>query len=117
MPHLSELGITEEQIANARILDVPGDPQGSEELTVSNSVAKLADIPNTAMRAIVEVQVASIRWRYDGNEPDGSTGHIAASGDVLTLTGPRSIRAFRAFRNTASDATLFITYETAGVET
>src|SRR4051812_48562214 len=50
---------------------------------------------------IVSVETADIRWCCDGTDPvatatSNGTGHLAAVGDAITITGYENIKKFRA---------------------
>ena len=64
-----------------------------------------------ARRALVTVEDAQIRYRYDGTDPTSSEGHILNPMDVLTLTGLTNIRNFKAIRKGTTDAKLRVTFE------
>jgi hypothetical protein len=51
-----------------------------------------------------------INFTLDGTTPTASVGFLAAATDQIHLNGIQEIRAFRAIRNGASDATLEVTY-------
>lgn len=44
-----------------------------------------------AVRAFITVETASIRMRFDGTDPDSSTGHLIASGDYFTIDGEQNV--------------------------
>lgn len=91
-----------------------------ETLTVSNTAVGLTATtyhvksstaaPNQiAEYATITVETDSIRYRTDGTDPDGSTGHLLGPGDVLYLTSADDIRRFKAIRVT-NDSTLMVSY-------
>jgi hypothetical protein len=61
-----------------------------------------------AMEAVVTVETADIRFRTDGGNPDATTGHSAAIGSAITITGGTAIANFKAY--SAGAAVLQITY-------
>ena len=65
-----------------------------------------------AHRAVITVETAQIRFRYDGTDPTSMVGHIANPGDRLILEGRANIRNFRAIRTGATSATIAVTVET-----
>lgn len=86
-----------------------------EKLTVSNSVKILTASKYTsgefkAKRAFITVETASFRYKYNGDNPTTSEGHIARPNSVITLIGTTNIENFKAIR-ISSNATVQITYE------
>lgn len=66
---------------------------------------------NVAHRAVMTVETAQIRFRYDGTDPTSTVGHLANVGDRLTLEGRANIRRFRAIRTGGTSASLMVTVE------
>lgn len=84
-------------------------PASDEALTATSAaVTDLDNAPVGAQRAVVEVSVASIRFRLTGASPEWS-GHVAHAGDAIHLDHGGEISGFQALA-VASDATLFVTY-------
>lgn len=63
-----------------------------------------------ANRAVVTVETASVRYRYDGSDPTAAEGHLLNAGDVLIVVGYDALSATK-FIRTSSSATLKVTYE------
>lgn len=85
--------------------------------TCTNSVLTLTQYPGTLpikLRAnAAEIQVISqpIRWTIDGNTPvGGSVGMYAPANNTIILDNWDQLKAFKAIRDGAVDATLLITY-------
>lgn len=64
-----------------------------------------------ALRAVVTVENAEIRIRYDGTDPTATEGHTASPGDSITIEGAEDLRAFRAIRTGAVSGLLKVSYE------
>lgn len=64
-----------------------------------------------AQRAVITVETAQIRYRYDGGAPTDAVGHILNSGDVVTLIGYAAINQFRAIRTGGTSGVIVVTYE------
>lgn len=64
-----------------------------------------------ARRAVLTLETAQIRYRYDGINPTATEGHLLEVGDVLTLSGIPNLLQFRAIRTGATSGTLKVTYE------
>lgn len=99
-------------------------PYDYEDVTVSSSVIGLTEskykvdseigknsIDYFARRAVITVEDAAFRYRYDGDDPTASVGHAAANGSVIVLVGEQAISQFKAIRTGGTDATLRVTYE------
>lgn len=65
----------------------------------------------TAQRALLSLEVAQIRFTYDGTAASATVGHLMEIGDRLELVGSNAIAAFRGFRTGAASGTLKVTYE------
>jgi hypothetical protein len=61
-----------------------------------------------AVRAFITVESNSIRMRFDGTDPDSSTGHLIASGDYFTLDGEQNVAALKMIQG-AGAATVQVT--------
>lgn len=108
MPHTGET-FSELPTLERWEYDILGDPIRDEAITVSTTVVGL-NPPDLAKGALVETQVQPIRWRVSGNDPSAAVGHRQAANERLQLGGIRTLRAFRAIREGAADATLFVSY-------
>ena len=85
-----------------------------QTLTVSTTAVSLTATVGqlNSHRAIITVEDAPIRFRYDGTAPTSSVGHVLYPGDKLILEGRANISQFRAIRSGNVDATLSISHET-----
>jgi len=98
-------------------------PYDYESVTVTDSAtaltsskysdkASLASNANRgATRAVITVETAQLRYRYDGSDPTSSEGHILNINDVVVLVGPDAIKNFRGIRTGGTSAVLKVTYE------
>ena len=88
-----------------------------ETIVVTNAVKKLTQATyedsdgNSAMRAVITVEDAPIRYRYDGGDPTAALGHRLNPMDALVLTGGTNIRNFRVIRIGATNGEINISYE------
>jgi hypothetical protein len=97
----------------------PNIGYATETLTVTNAVQVLTPsiyAPNQATPGGAEVAFvtnygAAIRYYYDGSTPSASVGHVLPDGGIITLTGQNQLQSFKAFRLSAVDSVLTITYE------
>ena len=64
-----------------------------------------------AKKAVGDVQVAAVRFRYDGTAPTATVGHIAEVGDAINLEDPNEVINFKAIRKDGVTATIFFTFE------
>ena len=62
-----------------------------------------------AVRAFLTVETNTIRIRFDGTNPDSSTGHALAAGDFMTVDGEQNVSRIKMIRASA-DATVQVTY-------
>jgi hypothetical protein len=86
----------------------------AKELTAATYAEKKEVINNAArgaVRAIITVETAQLRYRYDGSDPTSSEGHILNINDVLVLVGTDAIEQFRGIRTGGTSAVLKVTYE------
>lgn len=88
-----------------------------ESLDVEDSVKSLTELKyknsegQYAKRAIIKVENAQLRYRYDSGNPIATDGMLLNPMDVLILTTSANIRNFRAIRKGTTSAKIFITYE------
>lgn len=94
----------------ARQKEYEDKPLGYEQKTVSDSAVGFDSIPSNAMKAVISVEDATIRYRDDGTDPTTTTGIIAYNGTVIILQGRESITKFKAIRTGAIDAELNCLY-------
>lgn len=67
-----------------------------------------------ATRAILTLETAQIRYRYDnGGDPQAGvgTGHIMDVGDKIVIEGHSNVRNFKAIRTGATSGELMVTLE------
>ena len=83
-------------------------PKGYQQLTVSTAAVGLT-LPAGAQRAVITVEVQSIRWRDDGTAPTDAIGTLVAANATIELNSLLSLRQFKAIR-VSVDAKLSITY-------
>ena len=93
---------------------VPSEGLSYEEITVSNAVigftpALLIAFPQPK-GAVLTLETAAIRWRVDGGDPSGTVGHLMSVGDSIVIHGPNNMPNFKAFRDTAVDGVLRVSY-------
>lgn len=62
------------------------------------------------IRALITVETAQIRYRYDGEDPTASEGHLAEIAASITIHGARNLENFRAIRTGGTSGTLRVTY-------
>lgn len=88
-----------------------------ETITVANSAigctAATANPSNApgAVRAVMTLETAQIRYRYDGTDPTSTVGHLLEIGETLVLEGADNIRRFKAIRTGSTSGALSTTYE------
>ncbi len=84
-----------------------------EKLSVTNSVTSLtaSKYGDKVKRAVITVETAQIRYKYNGDDPTTTEGHISQPQDVITIRGTQNIQNFRAIRTGSTSANLHITYE------
>lgn len=111
MPVISDILISQQIAGNFEAYDY-------EAITVSNTAIGLTstkvDPVLTASRhaanVLITTETNSVRYRYDGNDPTASEGHLLAAGSVITIRNQKAMDDIRFIRVT-SDATLRVTYE------
>ena len=85
-----------------------------ETLTVDGTVRSLTPPTYTTSfkqtKAIITVEIATIRVRTDGTNPTATVGHLVNSGDVIKLDSIEDITSFRAIRTGSVSAVLSVTY-------
>jgi len=96
---------------------IPGD---YEVLTVGTQAVGLSASkiqPQTgpyartlARAALVSSEDGDLRFRIDGGQPSGSSGHYLTNGDTLVLTGTQALKQFLALRAGETNSTLRVTY-------
>ena len=65
-----------------------------------------------AYYALCTVELAPVRYRYDGQAtaPDSTHGHLLLPGDVLEVYSPQNLAALRFIREGAIDANVMLSY-------
>lgn len=93
-------------------------PFAKESITVSSSVKTLtqatykpASPARQAIRAIITLETAPIRYWYDGSTPDANTGHLFIPTTTLTVVGYEAITNLKMIADTATDGVIRVTYE------
>jgi hypothetical protein len=91
-------------------------PIGYRQLEVGSTAVDLDDatggIPAGATRAVIWVEVDSIRWRDDGEDPTSSVGMFIDKNLYFELHSAESIANFKAIKagNEESNAKINIAY-------
>jgi hypothetical protein len=93
------------------------DAFAGEAITVANTAigptsatfAPSGEAP--AQRAVVTVETASLRYRYDGTAPTASVGHLALPGEVIVVDGVDNVAKLRMIRTGSTSAVVHVTYE------
>ena len=86
-----------------------------ESITVDSEVRSLSSVytdddGNIAVKAIITIETAQIRWRIDGGSPTSSEGHLSNPTDIILLHNSSDIKNFKATRVSATNATIRISY-------
>lgn len=90
--------------------------QRFESLTVANTVQVLTQaeynpiLDLKAQKALITVETASFRFLVNGGSPTTSEGHLVGAGDSIELNCHDEIKKFKAIRDTATSATIRVTY-------
>lgn len=74
------------------------------------SINQAGGFVKRAQKAFVTVETNSIRVRYDGTDPDASTGHLFTAGSSFTVTGETNISRLRMIRASADAAVMITIY-------
>ena len=87
-----------------------------ESITVSTTVkrltlAKIQDDDGRAKRVQITNEDNQLRYRYDGEDPTSSEGHVLNPFDTLELTTTTNITNLRMIRKGSSDAKIRCTFE------
>ena len=64
-----------------------------------------------AKRVFITVETSSLRYKYMGDDPSSTEGHIARPNSTITIVGTANIKNFKAIRTGSTSAVLMITYE------
>ncbi len=89
----------------------------SETLTVTNTpvgytagVIPVEPGGPDVLKATFVVEGGPVRITLDETTPTASNGHLFQPGDIVTIEGDHDVKAFKAIRTTAANATLYVTY-------
>lgn len=116
---LSPVATLDAQAGVSSAVSAPvGDAYAYEAITVSTTAVGFTATTITptsaslrpATAAIITLETADIRYRYDGTNPTATEGHAAASGSTIVVRGANNVLRFRMIRSGASDATARVTY-------
>jgi hypothetical protein len=77
---------------------------------VSDEATALPDVPISVRYALLTVEDAEIRLRWDGTHPTALEGHLVAAGDAIELDHRRDVQRLRAIKTGDDDAKIRITY-------
>ena len=87
------------------------NPTAYESITVADTAIGLTAATHLkAQHAIITVETAQIRVRFDGTNPTSSEGHIAEVGDIIHLNSGSQMTKFKAIRTGATSGVLKATY-------
>lgn len=64
----------------------------------------------SSKKALLTLETAQIRFRYDGTDPTATVGHVLNPNDVLRLEGIQ-LQKFKAIRTGSTSGVLSVTYE------
>lgn len=81
-----------------------------KQITATNlAVNEVGGLVKRACKAFLTVETNSIRVRWDGTNPDSTTGHLLTSGSSLTIIGESNVSRLRMIRASA-DADVHVTF-------
>ncbi len=72
---------------------------------------KYLDEDGNATRAFLTLEGGQVRYRFDGDDPTSSVGHILDAGGFLVVEGQNQLSTIRFIRSGTSDGAASITYE------
>jgi len=87
-----------------------------ETITISSTAKSLTSSSykdsggNIAQQALITVETAQIRSRWDGGVPTATVGHLSNPMNSIILTGQDNIKNYKAIRKSTTDAKIFVTY-------
>jgi len=90
---------------------------GYESITVTDTAQRLTLATLTdsdghqAKKAVITIETAQVRYRYDGIAPTSSEGHLLNPFSVIVILGSINIRNFRIIRVGSTNATIRCSYE------
>lgn len=85
-----------------------------ERVTVSSTAVGIPTRTpegRVAVAALLTVETAALRYRYDGGLPTAALGHAMAVDSSMRLDTPANLANFRAIRSSGTDAVLSVTLE------
>ena len=93
-----------------------GDAYAFETITVADTAKGFTTGTwtggeRTHVRAVMTVSGGMMRYRYDGDDPTASVGHLLSHGDMLIIEGMVNVTNFKAIRVGSQSGTLSTTYE------
>lgn len=89
-------------------------PEKYVQETVSTTAMPLTAIPQGATSAVIFVETQGIRVRDDGVNPTSAVGRPLAANTSIELHSKKALKQFRMIRSGASDATVSVSYYSAG---
>jgi hypothetical protein len=94
------------------MVTVPGGMYDAHEAITVSSTAVTPTAATVAQRnkALITVEDAAVRFRFDGTAPTSTTGHELEDGDVLILDSANQIGNVQFIRRDGTDATLRASY-------
>jgi len=66
---------------------------------------------NPHLRAIITLEGGHIRYKYNGDKPTDTSGHLMEHGDKMTIEGKTNIDNFKAVKIGNKSGILSVTYE------
>jgi len=92
------------------------DPFAYESLAIEGTAKGLtstvyAPTGKQAMRAIITVEDAQIRYRIDGTDPTATEGHLLNPMAVLVVIGPKAIATIRFIAKGTTAGKISVSYE------
>lgn len=87
------------------------NPTAYESITVAGTAIGLTAATHLkAQHAIITVETAQVRVRFDGTAPTATEGHIVDVGDVIHLNTGSQMTKFKAIRTGTTSGVLKVTY-------
>lgn len=87
------------------------EASGYESVSVAGSAVGLTSgTYGDAIKAVMSVEEAQIRFRIDGVSPTSNEGHLGQIGDIITLYSASDIAGFEAIRTGSTSGVLKVTY-------
>jgi len=87
-----------------------------ESITVTNASAigftssKISTAPRPK-RAFCTSETGSMRYRYDGTDPETTEGHLLLPTDTLIVEGIQNMENFKVIATSATSGKIKVTYE------